>query len=355
MPVFKGRSRTVKAEATFREEAENTLPCKDEKQEKSQSDVLKGNMPPYLSTLKFHLKDLEAAAIRQSDYLEEGVEYTSLPVHKTKGAQTITLPMNMPVVESKNCFRRNGESSPNLKDRVNSSFITEESKVSVGSRNDGQGDTNCTVTENTNDTRCSTGKWLNDIDKLISFKAKRKVEIFNKEKKEIVKQWTSSPKNFYKCILKCRQKQLAMSNGLRTIKRRSGEGTKNVAFPADVLLFSAIEENASIELAEIIETNKIDVNLCTNSRGLPPLHRAVQRGAVDCVRVLLNNSADVNLRDSTDSLAVGLAISACQFECLVLLIESGASFEEYTNQRLKEYEDVQVLSKSCYRAFEANV
>lgn len=345
----------MKAEATFREEAENTLPCKDEKEEKSQSDVLKGNMPPYLSTLKFHLKDLEAAAIRQSDYLEEGVEYTSLPVHKTKGAQTITLPMNMPVVESKNCFRRKGESSPNLKDRVNNSLITEESKVSFGSRNDGQGDTNCTVTENTNDTRCSTGKWLNDIDKLISFKAKRKVEIFNKEKKEIVKQWTSSPKNFYKCILKCRQKQLAMSNGLRTIKRRSREGTKNVAFPADVLLFSAIEENASSELAEIIETNKIDVNLCTNSRGLPPLHRAVQRGAVDCVRVLLNNSADVNLRDSTNSLAVGLAISACQFECLVLLIESGASFEEYTNQRLKEYGDVRVLSKSCYRAFEASV
>lgn len=354
MPVFKGRSRTVKAEATFREEAKNTLPCKDKKQEKSQSDVLKGNMPPHLSTLKFHLKDLEAVAIRQSDYLEEGVEYTSLPVHKTKGAQTITLPMNMPVVEGKKCFRRKGESSPNLKDRVNSSF-TEESRVSVGSRNDGQGDTNCTVTENTNDTRCSTGKWLNDIDKLIGFKAKRKVEIFNQEKKEIVKQWTSSPKNFYKCILKCRQKQLSISNGLRTTKRRSREGTKNVAFPLDVLLFSAIEENASSELAEIIETNKIDVNLCRNSRGRPPLHRAVQLGAVDCVRVLLNNSADVNLRDSTNSLAVSLAISARQFECLVLLIESGASVGEYTSQRLKEYEDVQVLSKSCYRAFEVNV
>lgn len=346
----------MKVEPLIGDETTNTLPRKDVNREQAQSDILKGNMPPYLSTLKFHLKDFDPEAIRHSDYLEEGVEYTSLPAHKTKGTQTITLPMNMPVVESENCFRRKGESSPNLKGRVNSSFA-DESPVSLGSRRDRQEDTTSKSSGNMNDDmRPSAGKWFNDIDKLTSFKAKNKLEIFSKEKKETVKEWTSSPKNFYKCILKYRQKQLAC-NHFRTTKREgsSRETAKKVGFSADVLLFSAIEENAYRELIEIIETHKIDLNLCKNARGLPPLHRAVQRGAVDCVRVLLNHGADVNLQDSTNCQAINLAISGRQFECIVILIESGASVKEYTKQRLKEYEDVQVLSKSCYRSFEASV
>lgn len=357
MPLLKGRSRTVKVDPTFHNKTENALdlPSKEVSREEIESDALKGNMPPFLSTLKFHLKDFEAEAIRQSDYLEEGVEYTSLPAHKTRGAQTITLPMNMPVVESANCFRRKGDSSPNLKGRVNSSSL-DESKVSHGSHKDIQEDPTSETKENSSDMRPTAGRWFNDIDKLTSFKAKHKLAIFSKEKRETVKEWTSSPKNFYKCILKCRQKQLAC-NGYRTTKREgsSREKPKKVGFPADVLLFSAIEENSSRELMEIIETHKIDVNLCRNPRGLPPLHRAVQRGAVDCVRVLLNHAANVNLRDCTNCRAINWAISARQFECIVLLVESGASVDEYTKQRLQEYEDVQVLSKSCYRSFEANV
>lgn len=354
MLLLKSISRTVKVEPTIHDQAGNALPTKDVDPEEGIADLPKGNMPPYLSTLKFQLKDFDAEAIRH-DYLEEGVEYTSLPAHKTKGAQTITLPLNMPVVESDNCFRRKGESSPNLKDRLNSS-LTNESKVSLGSHKEIQQDTDSQSTENVADLRPTAGKWFNDIDKLTSFKAKHKLEIFSKEKREAVKEWTASPKNFYKCILKCRQRQLAC-NGFRAAKREgsSQEAPKKVGFPADVLIFSAIEENSSVELIEVIQRHKVDVNLCINARGLPPLHRAVQRGAVDCVRVLLNHGADVNLRDSSNRLAINLAISARQFECIVLLIESGASVEEYTKQRLQEYEEVQVLSKSCYRAFEAKV
>ena len=97
------------------------------------------------------------------------------------------------------------------------------------------------------------------------------------------------------------------------------------------------------------------MNLYKSARGLPPLHRAIQRGAVDCVRVLLSHGADVNLRDSTNRPAINLAISMRQFECIVLLIESGASVEEYTKQCVQEYEDALVLSKSCYRSFEVDV
>lgn len=356
MPLLKGKSRSVKVDPTFHDKTGKSLPSKELNRGEVESNVLRGNMPPYLSTLKFHLKDLnDAEAIRLSDYLEEGVEHTSLPAHKTKGAQTITLPMNMPVVESENCFRRKGDTSPNLRGRVNSSSAN-DSKVSHGSHKDRQGLTASHNTENLNDMRPASGKWFNDIDKLTSFKAKHKLEIFSREKREAGKEWTSSPKNFYKCILKCRQKQLVCNIFRGTAKRKtSREIPKKVGFTAEVLLFSAIEENLSSELIEIIQTHKIDVNLCKNARGLPPLHRAVQRGAVDCVRVLLNHSADVNLRDSANCPAINLAISLRQFECVVLLIESGASVEEYTKQRLKEYEDVQVLSKSCYRSFEANV
>lgn len=352
MPLLKGRPRTIKVEPSI----QNTSPEKDVNQEEGQSDE-KGTMPPYLSTLKFHLKDFDADAIRQSDYLEEGIEYTSLPAHKTKGAQSITLPLNMPVVESeKLCFRRKGDNSPNSKHRVNSS-IADDSKISLlGSHKDEQENTASGSVENLNDIRPTTGhgKWFNDIDKLTSFKAKHRFEIFSKEKKEAIIEWTSSPKKFYKCILKCRQKQLPR-NGYRSTKREGDSSVKKVSFPADVLLFSAIEENAAGELIEIIRTHDVDVNLCRNARGLPPLHRAVQRGAVDCVQALLSHAADVSLRDSKNRRAINLALSMRQFECIVLLIESGASVEEYTKQRLQEYEDVQVLSKSCYRAFEAHV
>lgn len=330
------------------------MPEKGVNQEESPSDE-KGTMPPYLSTLKYQLKDFDADAIRQSDYLEEGIEYTSLPAHRTKGAQSITLPLNMPVVESeKLCFRRKGDNSPNFKHRVHSSSA-DDSKVSlVGSHVDAQQNSASGCVDNLSGMCPTSGKWFNDIDKLTSFKAKHRLEIFSKEKKEMVREWTSSPKKFYKCILKCRQKQLAC-NGYRVTKREQDSTLKKVSFPADVLLFSAIEENASKELIEIIRTHRVDVNLCKNARGLPPLHRAVQRGAIDCVRVLLSHAADVNLRDSTNRPAINLAISMRQFECIVLLIESGASVEEYTQQCLQEFEDVLVLSKSCYRSFEANV
>lgn len=328
---------------------------KDVNQEESKSDV-KETMPPYLSTLKFQLKDFDADAIRQSDYLEEGIEYTSLPAHKTKGAQSITLPLNMPVVESENlCFRRKCDGSPYFKRRVNSS-IADDSKVSLLESHTGEQENIASGSgvDSLNDVRPTSGKWFNDIDKLTSFKAKHRLEIFSREKKETIREWTSSPKKFYKCILKCRQKQLPR-NDYRTTKRERDSQQKKVSFSADVLLFSAIEENAAGELTEIIRTHKVDVNMCKNARGLPPLHRAVQRGAVECVRALLSHAADVNLRDSTNRPAINLAISLRRFECIVLLIESGASVVEYTKQRLQEYEDVQVLSKTCYRSFEANV
>ena len=354
MPLLKGRSRTIKVEPSIHNKTTNTLAEKDVNQEETPSDE-KGIMPPYLSTLKYQLKDCDAEAIRQSDYLEEGIEYTSLPAHRTKGAQSITLPLNMPVVESeKVCFRRKSDNSPSFKHKVHSSNA-DDSKISLlGSHTDAAQNTASGRVDNLSDTCPMSEKWFSDIDKLTSFKAKHRLEIFSKEKKEMVREWTSTPKKFYKCILKCRQKQLAC-NGYRVTKREQGSTVKKISFPADVLLFSAIEENASKELIEIIRTHRVDVNLYKSARGLPPLHRAIQRGAVDCVRVLLSHGADVNLRDSTNRPAINLAISMRQFECIVLLIESGASVEEYTKQCVQEYEDALVLSKSCYRSFEVDV
>lgn len=354
MPLLKGRSRTIKVEPSIHNKTTNTLAEKDVNQEETPSDE-RGIMPPYLSTLKYQLKDFDAEAIRQSDYLEEGIEYTSLPAHRTKGAQSITLPLNMPVVESeKVCFRRKSDNSPSFKHKVHSSNA-DDSKISLlGSHTDAAQNTASGRVDNLSDTCPVSEKWFSDIDKLTSFKAKHRLEIFSKEKKEMVREWTSTPKKFYKCILKCRQKQLAC-NGYRVTKREQGSTVKKISFPADVLLFSAIEENASKELIEIIRTHRVDVNLYKNARGLPPLHRAIQRGAVDCVRVLLSHGADVNLRDSTNRPAINLAISMRQFECIVLLIESGASVEEYTKQCVQEYEDALFLSKSCYRSFEVDV
>lgn len=356
MPLLKGRTRTIKVEPTIHYKSGNTPPEGDVNSKDLDSDD-RTTMPPYLSTLKFQLKQFDADLVRQSDYLEEGIEYTSLPAHKTKGTQTITLPLNMPVVVSeKLCFRRKGNGSPNFKHRLNNSVKDDCSKVSLArSHTNGQENDVRKILNGSDDTSATAGKWFNDIDKLTSFKAKHKIEFFSREKKEIEREWTSTPKKFYKCILNCRQKQLSLCNGFRTSKRDVDRGSKKVSFPADVLLFSAIEENASKELIEIIRIYKTDVNLSRNARGLPPLHRAVQRGAVECVRVLLSHSADVNLRDSSNRPAINLAISMRQFECIVLLIESGASVAEYTNQRVQDYENVQTLSKSCYRSFEANV
>ena len=357
MPFLKGRSRTKKVKPSNCIETENT-PTGEASREKSE---MLEKMPPYLSTLKFQLMDLDVDVLKRSDDLEEGVEQTSLPVHKTTRAQSITLPMDMPVVgcqKLRSDFRRKVDPVFNSNDRINR-LSAEEWKIASGSDIYG---TTVTQTE-FSDGLPTTGRWFNDIDKLTSFKKKHRLDCFSREKNQALKEWTTSPRNFYKCILKHRQNKLPCNHFAMFTKeelrfrgsKSAAESSRKVSFPPEVLVFSAIEENMFGELVDILRSNKIDINLCKNSRGLTLLHRAVQLGSVDCVRILINHTADVNIRDSSNFPALDLAIRARQFECAVLLIEAGADIAEYTRQRLQEYENTQLLSKSCYRSFEVNV
>lgn len=319
--------------------------------------------PPYLATLKFQLKHLNVDSLRREDDSEDGIGRTSFPPRKSR-AQSITLPLDMPVFGGTRSMAHRGVRRTIESSSVDqpSSLLKSETRFldSLPRQSNSELDSNdVRLLTLGRDTRTSDGKWFNDIDKLAGFKAKYRLRGLSTRQNDTVKDWTASPKNFCKCILQQRQKD-SLGNGccghtINPCYRDVAFAGRRVSFCPEVLLFSAIDENLSSELCDIITTHRIDVNSCTNAKGASPLHRAVEVGATNCVRVLLKNGADVNVKDTQGRPALDMAMRTGHFECLVLLVESGANIEDYTSQRLEEFKNVRDLSKTCYKSFEMTV
>ena len=352
MPFFKGRGKKVDPLGN------TTMVSTGEHESVACSVAL-----PYPATLKHQLEHLGVESLERDDEAEDRVGRTAFPP-RNSGAQSITLPLNMPVFGTvthrrvqpgleacplKEAFRKPARG---FLDPIPPTNVEDWSGFSVETAPDEQADISP-----------GSGKWFNDIDKLSAFKARYRARGPKTEQADSTeREWIASPKNFYKSILKLRQQKHLCNNSLHnghTIMpgpRRDGEAKdRRVSFSPQALLFSFIDDHLFGELRHILETQEIDVNACSNGRGSTPLHRAVEAGTARCARVLLENGANVHSVDARGRSVLDSAFRTRQYECLALLVEFGANIEEYTIHRIGEFKNARDLSKTCYKSFEAVV
>ena len=346
----------------------------------------------HMSTMTFELRKLGlngdnteiSATIDSSD---ECVDYTSLPPYKTR-SQSVTLPMDMPVLNSKgtllimnschkqkvpSLYQDQQQNAQNLQEKPKEGDCSFRSIKSFSAKEIGKISTQgqrefCTDNEIVTvksqieeDAPTIRGKWLHDVDRLESLKLKISLESICKERSFFAHDWLSGPSKFYKCIQKQRRKMTQAKENLyqkktclEKTKEKFGENSqKHVCFASEILLFAAIEENSTEALKELIP--KVGINRSVNRKNISPLHRAVELGFADCVRVLLLHGADVNARDLFGRSSLDTAIRTRHFECMVLLVESGANIADFTKQKFQDFRNVTKLSKTCYKSFELEV
>ncbi len=70
--------------------------------------------------------------------------------------------------------------------------------------------------------------------------------------------------------------------------------------------------------------NKADINAAAREDGSTPLHFAAMSGSFDCVRILIENKADVNKPSFALYTPLHDAAGVGAVECVKLLIENGA-------------------------------
>jgi hypothetical protein len=207
----------------------------------------------------------------------------------------------------------------------------------------------------------SDAKRLRDVDKISHLKDR--LETNSDVKAMELVEWTTNPETSYRCILKFRQERSTDSSSLTQKKEANEqpvvvdelEDFHRVSFSPEVLVFSAVEDNHRDELENVITNYKINLNFCYNSKNLTPLHLAAQLGFTQCIHVLLKHGANVNCLNSDNRSPLYMAFCGQNFECAILLIESGADIQQFTAQKLKEFENAKKISQTCYRSFLAEV
>lgn len=207
-------------------------------------------------------------------------------------------------------------------------------------------------------------RWFPDVDNLHSLKLKYSSNsIQGAESKKEIHEWLSEPKNFYRCIQTQRQQKANFkekyldhkTTDLKIVKKSKQSLEKHVCFSSEVLLLLAIEDNSTRQLKELILSNNVDINKTINHKDFSVLHRAVELGHSNCVRILLLHGANVDAKDSLGRSPIDIALSTKHFECMVLLIEYGANIAEFTNRKLQEFRNVTEFSKTSCKLFELDI
>jgi ankyrin repeat protein len=140
------------------------------------------------------------------------------------------------------------------------------------------------------------------------------------------------------------------SSSQETIK--PPKSRKRISFSPNTLLFSAVSEQSHQEAKMLLESDRdIDVNIQTPS-GQTLLHIAAGNADLKCVRLLLKHGGDPNIKDSRGWGPLHAAIRRGKWKCAILLIEAGANFAEYAENRIKEFKEVLSMSRTCYRSME---
>ena len=89
----------------------------------------------------------------------------------------------------------------------------------------------------------------------------------------------------------------------------------------NTLLHEAVDADKP-EVVQLLLLHGVDPNIQTK-HGLTPLHMAVSKGLVDCTHVLLENGADITVRDSLGQDAIAKAkIRGKKCEAILKLLRS---------------------------------
>ena len=88
-------------------------------------------------------------------------------------------------------------------------------------------------------------------------------------------------------------------------------------------IFRAIRENKPKKIKSLLKECRINVN-CLNFLGVGPLHEACYHGNLKCVKVLLENGANVHFADSEGWTPLFAAICGEHMPCVKLLIDNNA-------------------------------
>ena len=98
---------------------------------------------------------------------------------------------------------------------------------------------------------------------------------------------------------------------------------KRVRFSIYALLLSAASENAVEELKEMIQAYPSHVNRRSLS-GDTALHRAANRGHLDCVKLLVEHGANVQIENTRGQTPLSLAWKHDYDECLNFMLKASA-------------------------------
>ncbi|XP_068690996.1 protein phosphatase 1 regulatory subunit 27-like [Montipora capricornis] len=97
---------------------------------------------------------------------------------------------------------------------------------------------------------------------------------------------------------------------------------RSVSFHPDIRLYYAATTNDLEEVKMLLESGMADVNAKNPAEGATALHGAAYEGNVECVQYLLENGADVHLRDDDGWTALHAAVCGKRKKCVALLLEA---------------------------------
>lgn len=106
--------------------------------------------------------------------------------------------------------------------------------------------------------------------------------------------------------------------------------TRSVSFAPEIVLFAAVADNDVAELTKIMQKEEIDINHQSPS-GLTALHYAAAEGSYECVQLLIDSGAEVELVDSQGCSALDFAVRGGHFDCASFLIKAGAEIKKIVN------------------------
>lgn len=106
---------------------------------------------------------------------------------------------------------------------------------------------------------------------------------------------------------------------------------KQVSFPSDVLLDVAITNDDFVEACHLIKSRKVDLNRF-GANGLSPLHRAAIEGSCECLQLLLDQGANINIKDDRGWTPLHDAVFHGHVGCAMILIRKGADLDAETNK-----------------------
>lgn len=112
---------------------------------------------------------------------------------------------------------------------------------------------------------------------------------------------------------------------------------KQVQFPSDVLLDEAITNDEFVEACHLIKSKKVDINQ-PGPNGLTPLHRAAIEGSYDCLQLLIDQGANVDIKDENGCTPLHDAVYHGNVSCVLALLKAGANISIQTNNWLSVLE-----------------